>query len=76
MLYEVITISAVLVDNEMPGMSGLEFCDRIRDRKIRRGLLTAMADDKKAVAAFNKGQIHRYIAKQATATPEYRNNFV
>ena len=64
-------ISAVLIDYAMPTMSGLEFCEQIVDKKIRRGLLTGVADEKTAVAAFNKGLIHRYIPKQADTNLEF-----
>lgn len=57
-------ISAVLIDYAMPTMDGLEFCAQIADNSIRRGLLTGVADEKAAVAAFNKGLINRYIPKQ------------
>lgn len=57
-------ISAVLIDYAMPTMDGLEFCAQIADKRIRRGLLTGVADEKAAVAAFNKGLINRYIPKQ------------
>ena len=37
---------------------------------IRRGLLTGVADEKAAVAAFNKGLITRYIPKQGIESIE------
>ena len=57
-------ISAVLIDYAMPTMDGLEFCAQIVDKNIRRGLLTGVADERAAVAAFNRGLINRYIPKQ------------
>ena len=56
-------ISVLLVDYAMPTMSGLDFCELIADPEIKRGLLTGVADEKTAVAAFNRGLIHRYIPK-------------
>lgn len=52
----------VIVDHDMPEMSGLEFCQKLGDfpKKI---MLTAAADHKLAVQAFNDGIIDKFIAK-------------
>lgn len=57
-------ISTVVVDFAMPGMNGLEFCERIKDPSIQKILLTGEADEHLAIQAFNKGIIHQYIKKQ------------
>lgn len=56
-------ISVVVVDYAMPGMDGLELCRRIHATPIKKILLTAKADERLAIAAFNEGLIHRYIHK-------------
>jgi len=56
-------ISVVFVDYAMPKMTGLEFCERIQDRHIKRVLLTGVADEKTAVEAFNLGLIDHYLPK-------------
>ncbi|MEM7219297.1 MAG: response regulator [Pseudomonadota bacterium] len=56
-------ISVVFVDYSMPTIDGLEFCESITDRSIGRVLLTGVADEKTAVAAFNAGIIDRFISK-------------
>lgn len=58
------TISTVVVDFAMPGMNGLEVCEKIADKSIQKILLTGEADEQLAVRAFNKGLIHKYIRKQ------------
>ncbi len=56
-------ISVIMVDYAMPTMNGLEFCEQIANSQIKRALLTGVADEKTAVAAFNAGLIDRYIPK-------------
>lgn len=56
-------ISVVIVDYDMPEMSGLDFCDRIRNPRIKKILLTGVADEKIAVQAFNDGTIDRFLMK-------------
>lgn len=56
-------ISVVVVDYAMPQMNGLEFLSRIKNKNIKRILLTGEADAKIAVDAFNRGLIDKYIQK-------------
>ncbi len=56
-------LSVLLVDYAMPTMNGLEFCAMVEDKDIKIALLTGVADEKTAVAAFNDGLIDRYIPK-------------
>ncbi len=56
-------VSVVVVDYAMPGMNGLEFCERMGDTSIKKILLTGQADEKIAIQAFNDGLIDRYIKK-------------
>ncbi len=57
-------ISVVVVDYDMPGMDGLEFCKRITNPRIKKVLFTGVADEKVAVQAFNAGIIDRFIIKK------------
>jgi CheY-like chemotaxis protein len=57
------TPSVLVVDYSMPGMNGIEFCEALHDPRYKVILLTGTADDHVAVAAFNRGLIHRYIQK-------------
>ncbi|MFM0034562.1 response regulator [Paraburkholderia strydomiana] len=62
--------SVVVVDYDMPGMNGLEFCRRMTDPAVRKIMLTGKADEHIAVQSFNEGIIHRFISKQdAAAVP-------
>jgi len=58
-------IAVVIVDQVMPGMTGVEFLERaveIEPRAIRM-MLTGYADVSALVRAINEGRIHRYIPK-------------
>lgn len=57
-------VSVAVVDYEMPGIDGLEFCRNIRDPAMKKILLTGKADEKIAVGAFNEGIIDRFITKR------------
>lgn len=58
------TVSTVIVDFDMPEMTGLEFCQKIKPPHIQKILLTGAADEKIAVKAFNEGIIDHYVRKQ------------
>jgi CheY-like chemotaxis protein len=58
-------VSVVVVDYAMPDMTGLEFCQQLKNPHIQKILLTGEADEEMAVQAFNQGLIHHYIRKQA-----------
>lgn len=57
-------ISVAVVDFSMPEMNGLEFCRAVKNRAIKKILLTGKADERIAVQAFNEGIIDRFILKQ------------
>jgi CheY-like chemotaxis protein len=57
------TPSVVVVDYSMPQMSGVEFCEALHDLPCKKILLTGVADENVAIAAFNRGLIDRYIKK-------------
>ncbi|WP_010302113.1 response regulator [Candidatus Odyssella thessalonicensis] len=57
-------VSTVIVDYDMPGMKGLEFCEKLENPYIRKVLNTGVADERLAIEAFNKGLIDGYIRKQ------------
>lgn len=56
-------ISTVTVDYSMPAMNGLEFIQKIKNKSIKKILLTGMADEKIAIQAFNDDLIDGYIKK-------------
>lgn len=57
-------ISVAVVDYDMPGINGIEFCRNIKNANIKKILLTGKADEKVAVQAFNQGIIDCFITKQ------------
>jgi len=58
-------IALVLSDQVMPGMSGVEFLEKVIDRNPRaiRMMLTGYADMPSLIRAINEGRIYRYIPK-------------
>ena len=56
-------ISVIVADYDMPEMSGLEFLGSLEDSRIKKILLTGVADEKVAVQAFNEGLIDRFFQK-------------
>lgn len=58
-------IGLIICDQVMPGMTGVEFFEKVieRDPRIVRILLTGYADMQSLVRAVNEGEIYRYITK-------------
>jgi CheY-like chemotaxis protein len=56
-------IAVVVVDYDMPGMNGIEFCRRLMDRPVKKIMLTGKGDEKVAIEAFNEGVIDQFIQK-------------
>jgi len=58
-------VGVLVTDQRMPVETGVQLLDRVKDRHptIVRVLTTAYADLNDAVAAVNRGEIHRYILK-------------
>lgn len=59
------TFAAVVSDLRMPGMDGVDFLSKVRERSpdTTRILLTGGADLQAAVAAVNDGEIFRFLTK-------------
>lgn len=58
-------VDLVVSDMRMPEMDGATLLEKVRERwpTVGRILLTGYADIGSTVAAINRGQIHRYVAK-------------
>ncbi len=54
----------LIVDYDMPEMSGLELCQAVSNQQIKKIMLTGVADEKVALDAFNHEIIDRFILKQ------------
>jgi len=63
-------VDVIISDHLMPGMTGLEFLEIVRDRfpDTSRIMLTGQADMDTAVRAIQEGQIYRYLAKPCDQT--------
>ncbi|MHB1133960.1 MAG: putative bifunctional diguanylate cyclase/phosphodiesterase [Chloroflexota bacterium] len=55
----------VIADNQMPGMTGIEFLRRVREQwpDTIRVMLTGYADLEAAMAAINRGEVYRFVTK-------------
>jgi len=53
----------LVVDYQMPAINGIEFCKKIKEKKISKIMLTAEADKDTAIKAFNNGLIDKFILK-------------
>ena len=64
-VFEQNTIDLVVSDMRMPEMNGAQFLEQVRQKwpDAIRILLTGYADVSSTIAAINKGEIYRYIAK-------------
>lgn len=58
-------VDLVVSDMRMPEMDGAHFLEQVRNRwpRIVRILLTGYADVGSTIAAINRGEIYRYVAK-------------
>ncbi|WCM24094.1 response regulator [Paraburkholderia bryophila] len=66
-------VAAVVVDYDMPGMSGVEFLASISHLRCAKVLLTGVADETVAVKAFNAGIVDLYLRK---TEPDSANRLV
>jgi signal transduction histidine kinase len=58
-------VAVLITDQRMPGMSGIDLCERARvsHPDVVRMLVTAYSDLSAAVAAINRGHVSRYLNK-------------
>ena len=63
-------VSVAIVDYDMPGMTGIEVCRRLKAWPVRTILLTGKASMEAAVAAFNEQLIDCFLMKQDTRLTE------
>jgi response regulator RpfG family c-di-GMP phosphodiesterase len=65
MILEQTHVDLVISDMRMPNMSGAEVLEKIRSQwpDVMRILLTGFSDLTSTIAAINRGEIYRYIAK-------------
>jgi CheY-like chemotaxis protein len=58
------TLTTIIVDYDMPMMSGKSFLEKISHIDIPKILFTGVADEKCAVDLFNRGMIDAFIIKE------------
>jgi CheY-like chemotaxis protein len=58
-------ISVIIVDYNMPEISGIELCRRLQSFPFKKILLTGEADDQLAIDAFNERVIDCFIRKDS-----------
>ncbi len=58
-------VAVLLADQRMPGMTGVQLCERARALRpdTLRIIITAYADMHDAIEAINKGQVIRFLSK-------------
>src|ERR1043165_8997344 len=66
-------VGVVVADQRMPGITGIELLERVRDEfpDAVRILITAYSDLGAAIDAINRGHVRRYLRKPC-ALPELR----
>ncbi|MEM7621250.1 MAG: response regulator [Pseudomonadota bacterium] len=57
-------ISVAIVDYDMPGMTGIDFCRKLNDLPLKKIILTGRASQKQAVNAFNERIIDCFFNKK------------
>ncbi|MFM0502096.1 response regulator [Paraburkholderia caffeinilytica] len=69
-------VAAVVVDYDMPGLSGVEFLSSISNLRCAKVLLTGVADETVAVKAFNAGIVDLYLRKTDSDSAERLVHFL
>ncbi len=69
-------VSVIVIDQEMPGMKGLDLCKKISNSSIKKLMLTGEATNEQAIDAFNNGVIDRFINKNSDNFNQILNDTV
>ncbi len=71
-------VSVIVIDQEMPGVKGLDICRKLRAKHspIKILMLTGEVDDKKAIQAFNDNIIDKFITKNIDNFQEVLNTAI
>ena len=60
-------VGVVVSDFQMPDMNGLEFCQRIRPKGIRKIIVSSKLPSQEALQAINKGTLRGFLNKKDKA---------
>jgi CheY-like chemotaxis protein len=69
-------LSVLVIDQEMPGMKGLEVCEKLKGSRVKKILLTGEVDDSQAIQAFNDGIINKFVPKDIPNFYEHMNTLI
>ena len=69
-------VAVIVVDYAMPEINGIELCEKINNRSIKKIMLTGEADHHLAVAAFNAGIIDKFILKSDLNLQKNLNEYI
>ncbi len=69
-------VSVAVIDYAMPALDGLALSAALTDPYLQRAMLTGVANEKHAVAAFNDRLLDRFSSKQKLSTAEAVTAFV
>lgn len=66
-------VSVAVVDYDLGGINGLELCEKYRDYGLKTILLTGVAGEHEAIAAFYQGVIDFFVPKSAPVAVKMLN---
>ena len=66
-------VSLLITDFDMPGLTGLDLCQKLNNCYIYRILLTGIADESTAINAFNNGLIEQFMRKSLSIVDSLEN---
>lgn len=69
-------VSVAVIDYAMPALDGMALSAALTDPYVQRAMLTGVANEKHAVAAFNDRLLDRFSSKQQLSTAEAAIAFV
>lgn len=69
-------LGVIISDHMMPEMTGIELCKRLKNKMVKKILLTGKADEHRVLEAFNWGVINRYVKKKDANSIDELKNYI
>lgn len=69
-------IGVLIIDNNMPNISGIQLCHQFQNAPYKKMLLTGEASPVEVIDAFNEGVIDKFVTKQQNFTDSLQNNIL